>query len=107
MFSAEEVIRVYAEMGSLKGTARATGFCEAKVRKIRLTAGIKTDSARTEKILELHKSGMTAAEIAAKLKISQKAVNSHLPYQRGEYGREDATQNALDIRAWRGKRKTT
>ena len=100
-----DVIKTYNETGSIRRTAKECGYSDQKIRKILLSAGINLESERTQEINTMSTAGMTISEISAKLKISKKAVNSHLPYRRGAYGGEDATDNAKKLRAWKLKRK--
>ena len=97
------VVVIYAETGSLKETARVIGVSAQKVRRLLLTAGIIPDNPRTVEIQYLRRQGTSVDSIAKKLKISKKAVLGHLPYQKVEYGRADASENAIRIRRYRQK----
>lgn len=102
----DRVIAIYRATQSLKAVERSTGLSTGKVRKILITTKELVPTKHTTKILELYEAGMSAVDIAKRLGISQKAVAAHLPYVRGQYGLDDATQNAKNIRAWRSKART-
>ena len=59
---------------------------------------------RAQQVRELYIAGLTESAISEQLGISNKAVNSYLPYTKGEYGVEDASTNAKKIRRWRAKK---
>ena len=92
------VSRLWEQQLSQKEISRRLGISEQKVRKILITIGaVETDISR------MYASGMTAEEIADRLGISKKAVNGHIPYQKGIYNAEYPTLNALAIRKSRSK----
>jgi len=95
------VISAYSITSSLMETARQCAVSAQKVRKILLSNGIMPNSQHTKIINVLTESGIDSADIAAKLHISIKAVEAHLPYQKGMYNRETPTENALRIRKHR------
>ena len=80
------------------------GISPQKVKRILITAGMYS-TPRTEKIAAMQETGMTVEEIAEELGISEAAVQSNLPYIKGQYGAEYPTVNALRIRKSRSKNK--
>lgn len=94
------VSRLWEQELSQKEIARRLNISESKVRKILITIGaIETDISR------MYASGMTVDEIAEKIEVSVKAVNNHIPYQKGIYNAEYPSKNALKIRKCREKEK--
>lgn len=100
----QEIIDTYAKTDSLKETAKICGVNWQKVRKILITAG-KYENEESRTIAELYKSGLSVDEIASRLGLTAKAVNSYLPYTKGEYKSDSPTDNAIAIRKHREKMK--
>lgn len=101
----QEIIETYNKTDSLKETAALCGVNWQKVRKILITAGkYENDESRT--IAELYKSGLAVDEIASRLGLTAKAVNSYLPYTKGQYNSDSPSENAIAIRRYREKSRS-
>ena len=96
----EEFIRTH----SIKETVERTGQNEYKVRRALITLGL-WESRRSREVLTLLNKGLSTEEIAAKLCLSVKGVESYLPYTRGAY-LEELTQSAVDSKNYRNRMKT-
>lgn len=101
----QEIIAAYSRSGSIKGTHKLTGYGEGLIRKVLITEGLWS-SPRAEEVQELHRQGLTEAEISERLGLSVSAVNSYLPYSKGTYLSEDKSANAKRIRACRERKKS-
>lgn len=99
----ESIIRVYSSLDSIKATARELGISEQTVRRVLLGAGAYT-SERFEEICQLHEDGLSAGDIAKKLKVSKNTVQAYLPYVRTPYVEAEKSKNAMAIAAWREKK---
>ena len=97
------IIDTYHKLHSIKATHKETGVSECKIRKILVDAG-EYDSPRANQVQKLSNSGLTARQIAATLGISVSAVNSYLPYNKGEYNAENPSPNAIRIKRHRAKK---
>lgn len=94
------VLRLWEQQCSQKEIARRLMISRQKVKKILLTAGcINTDDAA------LAEAGKTIPEIMELTGKSQSAVCANLPYDKGMYGAEYPTINALRIRECRKRKK--
>lgn len=94
------VSRLWEHGESQQTIARRLNLSAGKVRKILVTIGAyETD------ITRLYRSGMTPEAISQKTGKSLQAVNTHIPYDKGMYGAEYPTKNALKVRKTREKQK--
>ena len=75
-----------------------------KVRKILITEGL-WQSDTSKQIKELLNRGMTTAEIAGTLYMSVKNVQAYMPYERGLYGGEDLSKDAIRSDKYRNRMK--
>lgn len=92
------VLRLWEQNPSMKDIARRLNISHGKVLKILVTAGaLETDESK------LYVQGKTVPEIAQILGKSEKAVFCRVPYEKGMYGAEYSTINALRIRKCRGR----
>ena len=108
MNETDKIIEAYEETDSLRGTAKRVGCSYSKVRKTLLSQEIYpySESIRTAQICKLKADGLSTSEIAKIVNLSEKAVNAHLPYQRGVvYGAADASKTAIKLRERRKKSK--
>lgn len=96
----KNVVQTYNEVGSIKKTAKEVCISEQKVRKILLDAGA-FESDLAIGIRELFADGNSVKAIAEKLKLSESAVQSYLPYTKGVYMADEPTSNAIRIRKCR------
>ena len=98
------VIDSYISNNSILETAKATGVSTVKVRKILITEGL-WESDTSIKIGELLKQGMTTEEIANTLYMSIKNVQAYMPYERGVYGGEEPSKEAIRSDKYRNRMK--
>lgn len=97
---ADRIVRLYDADVSQKEIARMLKISYQTVRKTLCTAGrIETREMR------MQADGMTPEKIAKELDKTVKAVNSRLPYTKGQYKGDTPTINALRIRACRDRKK--
>lgn len=100
----DQIIACYQHEKSIRRTAQIAGISDQKVRKILITAGLyRTEM--TDEAKRLRNSGITIEEIAEKLNCKVSAINGMLPYEKGEYLGEKPTQNAIQIRKCRERKK--
>lgn len=92
------VLRLWEQNPSRKDISRRLNISHGKVLKIPVTAGaVETEESK------LRAQGKTVPEIAQILGKSEKSVFCRVPYEKGMYGAEYPTINALRIRKCRGK----
>ena len=100
----EEIIRAYEQTGSVKKTAEMLGTYPIKVRRVLITEGLWR-SETSDAVGELYQEGKTTKEIADALCISEKNVQSYLPYTKGMYGKEEGSDDALRSKSYRERNK--
>lgn len=94
------VVRLWEQGLCQTEIARRLNLSDAKTRKVLLTVGlIATEESR------LYAQGMSVDAIAAKLRKTRNAVLCRLPYEKGMYGAEFPTKNALKIKKCRAAKK--
>lgn len=98
----KSVIASYANNYSVLETAKETGISTVKVRKILITEGL-WESDTSLKIGNLLNKGMTTEEIAATLYMSVKNVQAYMPYERGVYGGEEVSKEAIRSDKYRNR----
>lgn len=98
----KSVIASYENNNSVLETAKETGISTVKVRKILITEGL-WESDTSLKIGDLLKQGMTTEEIADTLYMSVKNVQAYMPYERGVYGREEMSKEAIRSDKYRNR----
>ncbi len=76
----KEICELFSQNHSISETAKASGFSAAKARKVLITEGL-WKSETSEQIGELLKQGCTSKEIADKLYMSVKNVQTYMPYE--------------------------
>lgn len=96
----QQIIDNYKETGSVKRTAEKLGTYPIKVRRVLITEGL-WHSKTSDQVLELLAQGKSVAEIAENLVISEKNVQSYMPYSRGQYGGEDRSNEAIRSEEYR------
>nr|DAD84738.1 MAG TPA: Protein of unknown function (DUF1670) [Siphoviridae sp. ctqED62] len=94
------VSRLWEQGESRKTISRSLNLSEGKVRKILVTLG-----AYESDITRMFRSGMAPDIIAQRTGKSLQAINTHIPYDKGMYGAQYPTKNALKIRKTREKQK--
>ena len=100
----QQIIDTYMETGSVKKTAESLNSYPIKVRRVLITEGL-WHSKTSDQIAELSKQGLNVAEIAKKLIISEKNVQSYMPYSRGQYGGESRSNEAIRSEGYRDRMK--
>ena len=96
----QQIIDSYKETGSVKKTAEELGTYPIKVRRVLITEGL-WHSKTSNQVAELFALGKSVAEIAEELVISEKNVQSYMPYSRGQYGGEDRSNEAIRSEEYR------
>ena len=79
----ELIIKSYEQTNSITKTCEETGENKIRVRRVLITEG-KWESRRSREVGELYENGENPEEIAEKLSLSIKTVQSLLPYKRGK-----------------------
>nr|DAG56365.1 MAG TPA: Protein of unknown function (DUF1670) [Caudoviricetes sp.] len=92
------VLRLWEQEHSIKDISRRLNISHGKVLKILVTAGA-VETAESK----MYSQGKSTAEISEALNKSEKAVSCRIPYEKGMYGAEYPTINALRIRKCREK----
>lgn len=100
----KRIIACYQREKSIKATAKKMECSEQTVRRVLITAGIYT-SPTAKRIIELSNLGMPIEDIAEFLHMSKSAVNGYIPYTRGCRADWPTTQNAIQIRKCRERKK--
>ena len=90
----QKIIEKYLLTGSVKDTATLLDTYPIKVRRVLITEGLWS-SRTSEEIGALWAKGLTVSEIAERLCLSEKNVQSYLPYTRGQYGGENRSDTAI------------
>ena len=103
--SYQQIVDTYKETGSVKKTAEQLGTYPIKVRRVLITEGL-WHSKTSDRIAELMEQGLTVSQIANRLVISEKNVQSYMPYSRGRYGGEDRSNEAIRSEEYRGRMQT-
>ena len=97
-----KIVDSYLKTGSIKTTAQNLGTYPIKVRRVLLTEGLW--SSKTSKaIAELLDEGKTVAEIADILCVTEKAVQSLIPYTKGEYNLKEKSKDAIRSEEYRDR----
>ena len=95
----QNIVKEYDDCKSITKIAKKLGISEERVRKTLITEGLWTRRS-AKPIIELFHEGKTVQEIAETLMISEKTVQSYVPYSRGMYGgeRSDTAQRSEEYR---------
>lgn len=94
------VSRLWEQGANPTEISRRLNLSWQKTTKILITIGaIETEESR------LHAQGMSVAAIAEKLGKTRNAVLCRMPYEKGMYGAESPTKNALKIKKCRAAKK--
>ena len=95
----EEIKEAYLRTYSIDDTVKETGINEYKVRRALLTLGL-WESERSREIKALLDQGLSKIEIAERLHLSIKGLESYMPYTRGAYLEGD-TKDSLASKQYR------
>lgn len=98
----DSILDYYDDCLSVRATAAHFGLSHQRIRKILLTFG-NYKCSRSLEIRAYLDEGKSIPEIAELLNIAPKTVQSFMPYVKGMYKLDDATENALRIRKCRHK----
>lgn len=90
----QSIIDTYLQTDSVNETAKLLDTYPIKVRRVLITEGLWS-SRTSEEIGALWEKGMTVPEIAEVLCLSEKNIQSYLPYTRGQYGGENRSNTAI------------
>ncbi len=101
----KQVARVYKKTGSVKETASKLGLSVVTVRRILITEGLWS-SPSSIAIGELFSQGISTAEIAERLHMTETNVQAYIPYTRGHYKKSDATSDAERSRSYRNRKES-
>lgn len=82
MPTTKDVLYTYNQLKTLNATAKALGVSLVTVRRTLITRG-QFVSERSKQVHRLVMMGLTTAQIAQKLNVTEKAVTSHMPYIKG------------------------
>ena len=107
MISGEDVskiIALYESNHSVLKTAEVAGMSTVKVRKILITEGL-WESETSVRVGTLLNRALSTEEIAERLHISIKNVQAYMPYERGLYGTENASADAVRAERYRSRIK--
>ena len=98
-----DVCTMYEWTHSVNETAGKMGLSTGKVRKILITEGYDMGNTAT-KVKAMSEERMSASEIAAALKISEKTVSAYVPYSKGVYNASHKSASATRSARYRAKR---
>ena len=90
----QNIIETYLQTDSVNETAKLLDTYPIKVRRVLITEGLWS-SRTSEEIGSLWAKGLTVPEIAEALCLSEKNIQSYLPYTRGQYGGENRSNTAI------------
>jgi len=97
----DQIVEEYKKTGSVKKVVENLKSNTIKVRRVLITEGLwESESSRS--VGELYRQGKNVKEIAELLCMSEKNVQSYMPYTRGAYGGEKS-DDALRSEEYRGR----
>lgn len=99
----QRVIQDFSKTNSVEQTAQNCNCARVTAQKILITEGLWS-SKTSRAVAELLSRGKTVKEIAAELFITEKTVQTYLPYSRGMYGAE--TEDAYYSQDYRERMQT-
>ena len=100
----QAIISEYEKTNSIKETANNLGSNIIKVRRVLITEGLWS-SKQSRAVGELYEKGYSTAEIAKELFISEKNVQSYLPYTKGAYGGGSKNDDAERAAKYRSRKR--
>lgn len=100
-----EVVKDYKSKKSINAVAKSMHISPQKIRKILLTAGV-IQPEFTRQALYYLSNGLSKSEVAQKLEISLKVLQSYLPYTRMPYNQLTKSENAKKNRSLEKKKQT-
>ena len=99
----KNICHTYDKIGSIKGTAKQLGISWNRVVKVLSSEGYILND-KHEQIIMLHNQGLSIQEIADKVKLSVKTVQSYVPAKRPFY-KYNQSKNAQKIARWRANKE--
>ncbi|MCC3349712.1 hypothetical protein [Ruminococcus albus] len=103
MDEVKNICVTYDKIGSIRGTARQLEISWNRVVKVLSTEGYILNN-KHKQIIILHNQGLSIQEIADKVKLSAKTVQSYVPARRPYY-KYKQSKNAKKIAQWRAKKE--
>lgn len=100
----KQILDLYAVNQSILRTADETGLSTVKVRKVLITEE-RWHSNTSVQIGMLLSQGLTTEEISERLHMSVKNVQAYMPYERGLYGGEKSSVDAVRAERYRNRMK--
>ena len=100
----EAIREAFLRTKSIDRTVEETGINEYKVRRALLTLGL-WESGRSREVKALMEMGLSKQQIADKLHLTIKGLESYMPYSRGAY-LLDETQDSVDSKNYRERMRT-
>lgn len=97
-----DIIETYKETKSVLKTASLLGTNSLRVRRVLITEGLWHSKA-SDSIVALHKEGLSVSEIASRLTISEKNVQSYLPYTKGMYTEGEKSNDSVRSKRYRNR----
>lgn len=100
----DKIIETYKKTGSIIKTAELLGSNTIKVRRVLITEGLWSSST-SQSIGELYQQGLSTEQIAKKLVMSAKNVQSYLPYTKGVYGMGEKSDDSVRSKEYRDRKQ--
>ena len=100
----QAILADYEKTQSIKQTAANLNTNTIKVRRVLITEGLWS-SKTSIAVGELHAKGYSTSEIAKELFISEKNVQSYLPYTKGAYGGGSKNDDAERAAKYRSRKR--
>lgn len=100
----QRVVDAFNEYGSIQTVANLLGISVVTVRRVLITEG-QWSSPSSRSIGALHEQGLSTAEIAEQLHMTEKNVQAYLPYTRGSYHTLDKTASSKSSKLYRDRRQ--
>lgn len=104
MIKEQKILEIYEEENSVAATARRAGTNYQVVNRVLITNGV-IPPGKAEEVAKQLEDRYTRAEIAERLKITEKSLKTYLPYDRHSYVVGEKTKNAEKIRRCRERKK--
>ncbi len=100
MIDYQRIVEAYRQMDSVQQVSGELGISVVKVRKVLITEGLWS-SPSSRSVGELYEKGLSTAEIAQQLHMTEKNVQAYTPYARGNYGAEFRSESSQRSKEYR------